>query len=168
MQTPTKRIGKDNSGRSIQHLDNFGHRIRSLRLLLNGSIVLNWQSALRVTSWPIANLFAELKSQGISMQLLPKLFQTIPMLCLLLTGCASISEVKNKDRDLSNSYDGIWIAKYQTTKRYQKYSNWTFTCPQVTTPLWMEINNSGIRTSVNYEYIAPLNEAYISSTGTLK
>jgi hypothetical protein len=102
------------------------------------------------------------------MQHLRKLFQTIPLLCLLLTGCASISEVKKEDRDLTNSYDGVWVAKYETTKRYQKYKNWTFTCGQGTSPLRLLIEDSGIRTSVNYKHIAPINEAYISSTGSFK
>ena len=89
-------------------------------------------------------------------------------MCLLLTACASISEVNKEGRDLSNSYDGVWKAKYKTTKRHQIYSNWTFTCPQETLPVWLRIEDSGIRTTVNYEIVAPLNEAYISSTGSFK
>ncbi len=103
------------------------------------------------------------------MQLLRKLFQTIPLLCLLLTACASISEVKKEDRDLSNSYDGIWVAKYETTEKYQKFGRgWTVTCAQATSPIRLWIEGSDIRTLVDHKYVTPLNDAYISSTGSFK
>jgi hypothetical protein len=101
-------------------------------------------------------------------QLPRTLFQTIPLLCLLLTGCASISEVKKEDRDLSYSYDGVWVAKHQTTKSWQTYGSWEFTCPQATSPVKLMITGSHIRTLVDNKYLTPLNEAYVSSTGSFK
>lgn len=90
------------------------------------------------------------------------------LLYLLLTACASFSEVKKEDRDLRNSYDGAWVAKHQTTNSYQKYGSWVFTCNQLTTPITLRIEGSGIQVLVNHIYIAPLKEAYISSIGSFK
>ncbi len=96
-----------------------------------------------------------------------RLFASV-LLCILLSACASFGDVKEEDRDLQNSYDGFWIAKSQTTKSYQKYGAWQFTCNQLTVPLSLRIVSSGIRVLVNYEHLAPLKEAYISSKGSFK
>jgi hypothetical protein len=95
--------------------------------------------------------------------------KTFALLVFLLTsGCASFSEVKKENRDLRNSYDGDWIAKHQTTDSYQEYGIWQFDCNQLTTPIRLRIEGSGIQVHVNHEYIAPLKEAYISSIGNFK
>ncbi len=90
------------------------------------------------------------------------------LLYLLLTACASFSEVKKEDRDPWNSYDGDWVAKHQTTRSYQQYANWVFTCNQLTIPITLRIEGSGIQVLVNRKYIVPLKEAYISSIGSFK
>ena len=90
------------------------------------------------------------------------------LLYLLLTACASFSEVKKEDRDPWNSYDGDWVAKHQTTHSYQKYGQWEYTCDQFTAPITLKIEGSGIQVLVNHKYIAPLKEAYISSIGSFK
>ena len=89
-------------------------------------------------------------------------------LLLFLTACASFSEVKKEDRDPSNSYDGDWVAKHQTTIIYQKHGIWQFTCNQLTAPITLRIEGSGIQVHVNHIYIPPLKEAYISSIGSFK
>jgi len=87
-----------------------------------------------------------------------------------LYACASISEVKQEDRDLRNSYDGDWVAKHQTTNRYQEYGQGVFKCNQATIPILLWIEDSSIKVFVNHSYWAPLNlkEAYISSIGSFK
>ena len=91
----------------------------------------------------------------------------ISLISILITGCAS-QGIKREDRDLTNSYDGDWVAKHQTTNSYQKYGIWQFTCPQQTAPITLSIEGSGIVVIVNHKYIAPLKEAYISSDGSFK
>ena len=90
------------------------------------------------------------------------------LLYLLLTACASFSEVKKEDRDLRNSYDGDWVAKHQPTYSNQQYANWQFTCNQLTIPIKLRIEGSGIQVLLNHKYITPLKEAYISSIGRFK
>ena len=87
---------------------------------------------------------------------------------LLTSGCDSFSEVNKEDLDLENSYDGDWIANHETTHEYQRYGNWRFTCNQLTTPITVRIEGSVIQVQVNNEYLAPLEEAYISSSGSFK
>lgn len=85
-----------------------------------------------------------------------------------ISGCASIGEVGKEDRDLTNSYDGYWIAKPESTDSLQIYRSWEFNCGQFTAPIALRIENSGIQAHVYHEYVAPLKEAYISSNGDFK
>jgi len=95
--------------------------------------------------------------------------KTFALLVFFLTsGCASFNEIKKEDRDLGSNFDGDWIAKHQTTISFQKYANWEFTCNHLTIPITLRIEGSGIQVLVNHKFIAPLDEAYISSTGSFK
>lgn len=90
------------------------------------------------------------------------------LLSVLLTACASFSEVKKEDRDLANNFDGEWVADNLTTDKQQRYAQWRFTCKQFTTPISLKIEGSGVRVRLDNGYLEPLNEAYISSNGMFK
>ena len=95
--------------------------------------------------------------------------KTLVLLLLVFgSGCASIGEVKQADRDPDFRFDGHWIARPETTRNRQIHRNWEFTCGQFDVPVALRIASSRVTVLLDDNFAPPLNKAFISTKGNFK